>query len=565
MNVGKSLEWIEVLYQQGVREFCLCPGGRNAPLVKALNLIKNIQIYFFYDERAAGFFALGCSKRSGRPTAVVTTSGTAVANLLPATVEAYYSGIPLVLVTADRPKHYRSSGAPQSIEQIGLFSHYVGKTVDIEVESTTGIEINGIENEIKNEIENSEAFQLAVDRPTHINLCFDEPLLSDWRQIEEKYKNGLEIFPELRDLKKEKPVENTLFDSDATSGSESTYYAENHNEAGTPPLASMDPLTALDIQNLRPLVMLGPGLLPDFVKTILAGWKLPIYAEAGSSLRESASLSHLLLRGGPQAFQKIEPFKKIDAVIRIGQIPTLRLWRDLEFNLKEWPVFNFSHLPFSGLSRLRNPPLPYSCLQKIVGHFGWRLGEVEALVKESWAHQEVLDKKFSDYPYSEEAWFRKLSEWIPEGSQVFLGNSLPIREWDIAATIVDRNLKIYCNRGANGIDGLISTALGLASQKQANFGIVGDLSCLYDMNAFQVLNQVKAPFHLVVINNGGGKIFSSMFGDKNFENRHNHSFCSLAEMFDLEYHLVDRELPTSMSPSSSLIEIVPNLKVEPLI
>ena len=142
MNVELSLNILHNLIAQGVREFCLCPGGRNAPLVKALQLINDIRIYSFYDERAAAFFALGAIKRSARPVAVVTTSGTAVANLLPACVEAHYTYKPLLLLTADRPKSHRNSGSPQTIEQVGIFSHYVEKTYDISELSEVNITIH---------------------------------------------------------------------------------------------------------------------------------------------------------------------------------------------------------------------------------------------------------------------------------------------------------------------------------------------------------------------------------------------------------------------------------------
>ncbi|HVR41316.1 MAG TPA: thiamine pyrophosphate-binding protein, partial [Thermoanaerobaculia bacterium] len=111
----------------GVSEYCVCAGSRNAPLIAALSGVKT---FAFVDERSAAFFALGRIKLHGKPVAVLTTSGTAVAELLPATIEAYYSGLPLVLVTADRPARFRGTGAPQCIEQIGLFGPYAATSLD---------------------------------------------------------------------------------------------------------------------------------------------------------------------------------------------------------------------------------------------------------------------------------------------------------------------------------------------------------------------------------------------------------------------------------------------------
>ena len=123
MNLNRSVQILQELTAHGVEDFCVCAGARNAPLVKALHHAQGIHVYNFFDERSAAFFALGVAKRKKAPAVVVTTSGTAVAELLPAVVEAHYSGVPLVLLTADRPPQYRHSGAPQSIKQIGFFSH----------------------------------------------------------------------------------------------------------------------------------------------------------------------------------------------------------------------------------------------------------------------------------------------------------------------------------------------------------------------------------------------------------------------------------------------------------
>src|SRR5690242_10613859 len=123
MNVRLARRVVEELYARGVREFCVCAGARNAPLVKVLGAASELKKYRFFEERSAAFFALGRAKILGAPVAVVTTSGTAAAELLPAAIEAYYSGVSLVLVTADRPPEYRGSAAPQAIEQMGLYSH----------------------------------------------------------------------------------------------------------------------------------------------------------------------------------------------------------------------------------------------------------------------------------------------------------------------------------------------------------------------------------------------------------------------------------------------------------
>ena len=146
-NLADARRVIERVRGAGVRDFCVCGGSRNAPLIA----VVTGNVYTFVDERAAAFFALGRIKRDDRPVAVVTTSGTAAAELLPATIEAYYSGAPLILITADRPARFRGTGAPQAIEQVGIFGVYAETDVD----------------------------RWKRRSPLHINIEFDEPLIDE--------------------------------------------------------------------------------------------------------------------------------------------------------------------------------------------------------------------------------------------------------------------------------------------------------------------------------------------------------------------------------------------------
>jgi len=146
-NLSAARELLERVRSAGVTDFCICGGSRNAPLIA----VVTGNIYTFVDERSAAFFALGRIKRDDRPVAVITTSGTAVAELLPAAVEAYYSGAPLVLITADRPARFRGTAAPQSIDQVGLFGVYAATEVD----------------------------RWNRRMPLHINIEFDEPLIDE--------------------------------------------------------------------------------------------------------------------------------------------------------------------------------------------------------------------------------------------------------------------------------------------------------------------------------------------------------------------------------------------------
>lgn len=513
MNVSQSLRLINELSKIGVEDYCVCPGGRNAPLVKALGIYPDIKVYSFYDERSAAFFAMGRVKADHKPVVVLTTSGTAVANLIPATVEAHYSYLPLILLTADRPQHYRGVGSPQSIEQVGIFSHYVEKTYDISV--------------------NSEIEICKPSRPIHINICFDEPLLSDFEEASKLVQNF------------SAPMENYERDWIPYSRSKSQLIINNFFETAK-----------------RPLVILGPGEESQAVKQYLLDWQWPFYAEGASGLREDRELEPLMLKGGEAFLLNKNIQKYFDSVIRIGPIPTLRLWRDLEFHLADWPVLHFSQQPFSGLSRSLDTPLSFKALDLISLKRNaqvWNEGLLKELLQSSHDLESKLQNLYKYYPLAETSWFQHISQWLPEESQVFIGNSLPIREWDLAATHKDKGFKIQCNRGANGIDGIISTALGWSKNNQQTFCILGDLSAMYDMNAYQGLTYARGKFHTIVINNGGGKIFSSMFSDEAFENRHEKSFAPLAKMFGLNYFRLENTSFQEVDLTTpSIIEVRPD-------
>lgn len=142
----------------GVTEYCICPGGRNVPFVPILTQ-SIYRSYYWYEERSAAFFAIGRARLTQRPVGVIVTSGTAAGELLPATMEAYYSGVPLLLITADRPKRFRGSGAPQSAEQVNLFGQYATFNLDLIANNTCDLT------------------EWNLASPAHLNVCFEEPLL----------------------------------------------------------------------------------------------------------------------------------------------------------------------------------------------------------------------------------------------------------------------------------------------------------------------------------------------------------------------------------------------------
>ena len=307
-NARLAAAVVEAAICSGVGEWVICAGARNLPLVETLMAMpenRRGRVWNFFEERSASFFALGRSKNRATRVAVITTSGTAAAELLPASIEAHYSGQPLLLITADRPPAFRGSGAPQAIEQLDLLMPYVRRVVD---------------------------WHSAKDRPQsrgrddsagpeHWNVCFSEPSPND-------------------------AVENV-----PVSVGDSQWKTERAGE-----LRGVTPDLLCEVAEFcKPrgetddlLVLLGE-LSPDersVVEPALAKLGAPIWAEATSGLRESGLLRSLIISEGERSVADRRPGR----VLRIGGVPSLRFWRDLE-NLQEVEVMSVTHTGFPGLGR----------------------------------------------------------------------------------------------------------------------------------------------------------------------------------------------------------------------
>lgn len=521
MNIELASNLAAQLYARGVREFIICAGARNAPLVKVLHATPEFKNLHFYDERAAGFFALGRARALSSPVAVVTTSGTAVAELLPAVVEAFYSGVPLVLVTADRPQSFRGTGAPQVIDQVRIFSNYAA-FYDVENQKTLA------------------DITLEINKPTHINVCFSEPL------IDAEIKAV--VLPQK--LIQEKPI------CDSTSSTHNTGESQTANVTRA--------LHFLKTAQ-RPLFIVG-GLneqVRGLVYEYLRQTQRPVILESISGLRESEALAKLKLKSGGALFQKVAFRDHFDSVIRIGSVPTLRLWRDLEDKYMDVPVLSVDPLGFSGLARTEGV-----VTVSIETFFAATSDGVQGPSRERRIDSQLyerdeqiyssLEQIMARYAWAEPAAIRWLSEQIPARSHIFLGNSLPIREWDLAAVQEDKNFVISANRGANGIDGLIATFLGGASADVENWLILGDLSALYDLGALAFMTAASSlRLRIVVVNNYGGQIFKNMFHDKNFINSHQFSFQNWAAMFGWKYICTDRKCDLLLQSVPTVIELRP--------
>jgi 2-succinyl-5-enolpyruvyl-6-hydroxy-3-cyclohexene-1-carboxylate synthase len=277
-----------------------------------------------------------------------------------------------------------------------------------------------------------------------------------------------------------------------------------------------------------------------------------VLAEASSHLKPL--LGEQLLGAGEPVAQRGLDDHLFDSVIRLGDVPSWRLWRDLE--TRGIPVASASRLPFRGMTlgvHVQVPAgAPLSAILPDVAPFPPSAARaIAALDLEARKRVAVLLESF---PRSEPAVVRAVSRAVPPGSFVYLGNSLPIREWNQFADAADPQLLFGENRGANGIDGQLSTFFGWADDGRENWALVGDLTALYDVASPWAVRHVRGLVRLVVVNNGGGMIFERLFANPRFQNRHGLTFEAFAQMWGLDYH---RELgPLADRPA--LVELQPD-------
>ena len=448
MNAWQSaLECLQNCLRAGVGEFVVCAGARNAALVEALARAEaagHVRLWRHFEERSAGFFALGRMMATGRPCAVVTTSGTAAAELLPAVIEAYYQARPLVAITADRPAAFRGSGAPQSIVQPGIFGAHA---------------------------HSQEFATWSGHGPVHLNVEFDES-----------------------------------FDPPPAS------VADGFDQAG----AFSPSSERLDVAALarwlrddiyRGMVVMIGGLEPGEQEEVFHFCReldVPVMAEATSGLREA--LAGLAIHDADRVLKSRPPGK----VLRLGEVPSGRFWRDLE-NLPQVEVWSVCRNGMPGLARTSQ--VTRGSVDRVLKALGGMeaAGDALDLLVGASARAARVEELLECYPDSEPALVRAVSHFASLGDGVFLGNSMPVREWNLFAQWSRPLTAVRANRGANGIDGQVSTWLGWAAEQADGWAMLGDLTALYDTAAWFVAGQMNAAKRtLVVINNQGGRIFERL-------------------------------------------------------
>ncbi|MGI5330852.1 2-succinyl-5-enolpyruvyl-6-hydroxy-3-cyclohexene-1-carboxylic-acid synthase [Actinomadura nitritigenes] len=471
MNPATALATVLVdeLLRCGMTDAVLAPGSRSAPLALALHAAEEagrVRLHVRIDERSASFLGLGLAKRSGRPVALVCTSGTAAANFHPAVVEAHESGVPLIVLTADRPPELRDTGANQTIDQVKLYGTAARWSTEVGVPENRPGMVAYWRSLV------SRAWGLAqapVPGPVHLNAAFREPLIPD----------GDESWCE--------PL-----DGDATG-------AWTKVRAATPGSVLHVPPTR------RGVLVVGDGAVnvKRYVAAAsMAGW--PVLSEPNGNARygDHALTSHHFLLGIPEFVERHRP----EVVVTLGKPglsrPLLSLLRRAEEHIVLAP--DLAHWPDP--VRSATQVAPEIEIPVVSGDDAWLKSWRSADLVAAAAVDAVLD---GVPEVSEPRLARDLVAAMPGGSLLFTAASMPIRDLDQVMR-PRRGIRIMASRGASGIDGLISTAIGAAlAHSGRSYALLGDLAFLHDQNGLVIGPYDRRPdLAIVVVNNQGGGIFS---------------------------------------------------------
>lgn len=499
---------------KGVSHAIISPGSRCAPLIIAFNQMDGIECISVIDERSAGFVALGIAQQSKQVVALICTSGSATLNYAPALAEAFYQKVPLLVLSADRPNEWIDQGENQSINQFEIYKNYIKKSYQLPVHVETEKDLwycNRIVAEALNTC-------LYPDfGPVHINIPLREPL----------------------------------------------YNLEDTSVKHTKIIDFAKPVYALDTAEMKNLAEEWAGF--DKILIVVGGLKerdtdleriLQKFSEQSNVVILKESISNVYgenfidqVDANIEAIQALKSHKYVpQLVLTLGAAVVskkLKFWLREQKDLNHWHITSsFEHWDiFQGLSKV---------LQHDAQSFFERMydsiAERESTYLKDWKmlsvsaeriHSDYLDKQiFTDFKV-----FEFLFKNLPQGSNVHLGNSTPVRYANLLNIEEKKNLSINSNRGVSGIDGVMSTAVGasIAKPNHLCFCITGDVAALYDSNALMSAH-LSPQLKLIIINNQGGNIFKIIPGphkltelEQFFETKHAYNFEHLANMHSCAY------------------------------
>lgn len=498
----------------------ISPGSRNAPLTIGFHNHPNIKTLRVVDERCAAFFAMGIAQQQRKPVAIVCSSGSALLNYYPAIAEAYYSRIPLVVISADRPKRLIDIGDGQTIRQENVFQNHILYTANL-------TEKEDAESERKHLKVVQEALHIANNQqgPVHINVPFDEPLYEVVDVLEATQFEAVET------------LSKTITETDYTT------YAKAWNTS------------------TRKMILIGEHFPDEALQKVLEVYaedtSVLIFTETTSNVYHSNfinSIDQLIFPLSEEEFKILQP----EILITLGGMVVSKKIK--QFLRKLQPQQHWHIDPLKAMDT-------YHCLTAFVqeipvtflGELSNLRGAVASDYQQHWLAQKVARaQKHKEYlascPFSDLKAFEAILAQLPEHVQLQISNSSTIRYSQLFD--VNPTLQVFCNRGTSGIDGSTSTAVGAAyaSAKQTVF-ITGDLSFFYDSNALWNEN-IPKDFRIIILNNSGGGIFRFIPGPLStnatefFETPHELTAAQLSKMYNFDYvPISDLESLTTALPT----------------
>lgn len=493
MNYTENLtrytaNFIDELAGNGMTDVVISPGSRSTPLALTFREHPSIKDWIVIDERSAGFFALGLAKKTNRPVALVCTSGTAAANYYPAVVEAFYSRVPLLVLTADRPHELRQVGAPQAIEQIKMYGDYVKWFHEMAVPEATPQMLGYARRKAAQAFAYTEQ---ANKGPVQVNFPFREPLAPDftlpdiWNTEMDNKRTGMNRIEGIKHL----------------------------------PDEQVEEIAALFSSSQKGLLVCGPEMNGDFAASVCQlakSWNIPVLADPLSQLRTGVHEKSHVIEAYDAFLRDAEIRAQLqpDYIIRFGAMPVSKAYLFFVKEHKTIPQFvveedeGFRDPTGNDTAYIYTDPKQL-CQQLIAKapdeqHHGAWLQEWQSY--NNIAKHHLLSGEETQVTEGEAV--RGIAEVIPDNTTLYVGNSMAVRDVDSFFMVSSKPVSILCNRGANGIDGVISSAVGAAAAGTRVTLLIGDLSFFHDMNGLLAAKQYQLPITIVLVNNNGGGIFS---------------------------------------------------------
>ena len=501
---------VDEFYQLGVRHAVFSPGSRSTTMAMLFKEHEGFETYMNIDERSASFMALGIAKAHKEPTVLVCTSGSAVAHYLPAILEAQYTGIPLIVLSADRPHTLLHVGAPQTVDQHKIFGTAVNYFEELAVPQESHYYTYPRQVARK-------AYMKAMDTkkgPVHINVPLFEPLVPELSR--NHFEAGRSSF------KVVKPNYGSVFDcrheNDLTHINNAVDIA--HGNDGT------NEINDLFKRYERILILAGPQIDIDEAETIRsfgAALQAPILADPLSNVRGCGTSKVVIstydaLLAGQALWNELKP----DCVIQFGQIVVskrvqqmIASWTDVEY-VEVNPTMD-------SMNPTGKTTIHMQASIDVFTHLHGKNNSSDTYLN-IWRRLDQAGKKQLSTAIDEPHCFegrtiRELQKQIPEDGQIFVANSMTIRDFDYFWFSGESKAVLYGNRGVNGIDGTISTALGLAANGKPTYLVTGDLSLFHDLNGLAVAKTHNLNLIIILHNNDGGGIFEYLpqKGTKHFD------------------------------------------------